>query len=52
MKSFKELREEAIAKSPPRLRRLSPNINFFLRANRDRNSPRNPRNQGRGRVNP
>lgn len=48
IKSFKEVRAEAIAKNPPKLKRLSSNINFMMRAARDRNSPNNPNNKGQG----
>lgn len=53
MKTYAELRAEAEAKSPRRLVRRSPNINFMIRAMRDLNSPQNPRNQAaRGKLNP
>lgn len=52
IKTYKQLRTEARLKSPPKLVRLSPNINFLMRAARDRNSPQNPRNQGKGRPSP
>lgn len=52
MKTYKELREEVVATTPPKLVRPSPNINFLVRAARDRNSPLNPLRGGRGRPNP
>lgn len=52
MKTYAELRAEAEAKNPRKLVKASPNVNFLMRAARDRNSPLNPLRGGRGRPNP